>query len=198
MRIIPPETLLEAYAQGIFPMADSKKADDVDWYKPQRRGIIPLDSFHSPKNVRRIVRQGRYDIYINRNFREVMKECASRETTWINDLILDSYTILSELGHAYSVECYQGDKLAGGLYGVKLGAAFFGESMFKNAREADKVALQYCHSILRENGFELWDTQYYTEHLGRFGCVEIEADKYDKLLAEALEKECEFKLPDEG
>lgn len=196
MRILPPEKLLEAYSQGIFPMADSADADGVEWYSARKRGIIPIGKFHSPKNVRRIVRQGRFDIRVNHNFREVVKQCANRETTWINDLIINSYDILSQSGNAYSVECYKDDKLEGGLYGVKLGGAFFGESMFRKAKEADKVALQYCHHILKENGFTLWDTQFYNDYLGRFGCIEIDREEYDGMLDEALQLNCEFRLPD--
>ncbi|MTI89038.1 MAG: leucyl/phenylalanyl-tRNA--protein transferase [Balneolaceae bacterium] len=194
MRIIPPEALLEAYSKGIFPMADSKDAEGVEWYSASQRGIIPINEFHSPKNVQRIVRQGRFEIRVNHNFRKVVKECANRETTWINNLILDSYTVLSQLGHAYSVECYRNNELEGGLYGVKLGGAFFGESMFRKAKEADKVALQYCHQILEQNNFILWDTQFYNDYLGRFGCIEVDTDEYNQLLQQALEKECEFKL----
>lgn len=194
MRIIPPENLLEAYAQGIFPMAEHKEAQDVNWYTARKRGIIPIGNFHASDNLERIIRQERFEIRVNHNFREVVKQCANRETSWINDLIINSYDVLSQAGNAYSVECYRGSDLAGGLYGVKLQAAFFGESMFRRENWADKVALYYCHEILKKNGFILWDTQFYTDHLAQFGCVEIEADEYEKLLDEALNKECEFIL----
>lgn len=186
MKIIPPETLLNAYSQGIFPMADSKEASGVNWYSATKRGVIPIDQFHISKNVARIIRQGKFEAKINTRFRDVVTACADRESTWINDLILNSYEILHQAGHAHSVEIYEKGKLVGGLYGVHLQAAFFGESMFRISPDADKVALYYCHQILQKNRFTLWDTQFYTEHLGRFGCVEIEADKYEELLENAM------------
>lgn len=194
MKIIPPEILLEAYAQGIFPMADSREDKEVEWYSARKRGVISLDEFHTPKNVLRIIRQERFSIKVDENFREVVIACANRETTWINDLIINSYDILNQSGNAHSVEIYKDDELVGGLYGVALGGAFFGESMFRKEKEADKVALFYCHQILKENGFILWDTQFYTDHLGRFGCKEVEANKYELLLEKALKIETAFKL----
>jgi len=194
MKIIPPEILLEAYAKGIFPMADSREDEDVDWYSARKRGVIPLDEFHMTKNVMRIIRQDRFSIKVDENFRAVVKACANRETTWINDLITNSYDILNQSGSAHSVEVYKDDELAGGLYGVTLGSAFFGESMFRKEKEADKIALYYCHLILKKNGFSLWDTQFYTDHLGRFGCKEIDASEYAVLLKEALKETAEFKI----
>lgn len=194
MRIIPPENLLEAYSQGIFPMAEHKEADHVDWFTARRRGIIPIGEFHTSKNVARIIRQERFQVRVDGNFRQVVKECARRETTWINDLIINSYDVLNQHGNAHSVECYRDDELVGGLYGVKLGAAFFGESMFKKVQEADKVALHHCHNILLKNGFLLWDTQFYHQHLAQFGCIEIDAAEYAQMLDRALSKDCEFRL----
>ena len=194
MKIIPPEILLEAYRQGIFPMADSREDEEVDWYSARKRGVIPINEFHMTKNVMRIIRQGRFEVKIDENFREVVKACANRETTWINDLIINSYDILNQAGHAHSVEIYMKEMLVGGLYGVTLGGAFFGESMFRKEKEADKVALYYCHQILKENGFELWDTQFYTEHLGRFGCKEVESKEYQKLLESALKVDAVFEF----
>ena len=194
MRILPPENLLEAYAQGIFPMAESKEAEDVTWYTARKRGIIPIGKFHTSDNLARIIRQKRFEVRVNHNFREVIKQCANRDSTWINDLIINSYDVLNQYGNAFSVECYRDGQLVGGLYGVKLKAAFFGESMFKKEKWADKVALFYCHEILQKNGFLLWDTQFYTDHLAQFGCIEIEAGEYDQMLDEALKKDCEFKL----
>lgn len=194
MKIIPPEILLEAYGQGIFPMADSREDTEVEWYSARKRGIIPLDEFHTPKNVLRIIKQERFSIKVDENFRDVVVACANRETTWINDLIINSYDVLNQSGNAHSVEIYKDDELVGGLYGVTLGGAFFGESMFRKEKEADKVALFYCHQILKENGFILWDTQFYTDHLGRFGCKEIKADKYKLMLEKALKIEASFKL----
>jgi leucyl/phenylalanyl-tRNA--protein transferase len=192
MNIIPPESLLSAYAQGIFPMAESKDSKNVDWYSASKRGVIPIDQFHISKNVERLIRQGRFQVKIDSKFREVVQACANRETTWINDLIINSYDVLNQAGHAHSVEVYLDTKLVGGLYGVHLQAAFFGESMFKTETEADKIALYYCHQILEKNGFKLWDTQFYTEHLSQFGCIEIEAEEYQELLVEAMKKECGF------
>lgn len=194
MSVIDPNHLLSAYAQGIFPMADSKDAEEVNWYQPKRRGIIPLDEFHVSSNVQRIIRQGRLGVRVDTCFRQVMEACADRKTSWINPLILDSYEYLHELGYAHSVEMWKDDDLVGGLYGVHLKSAFFGESMFKKEKEADKVALYFCHQILKENGFRLWDTQYYTDHLGRFGCKEIPANEYDDLLTDALKTDSPFRL----
>jgi len=188
-KIIPPESLLEAYSQGIFPMSESRDDSTVGWYSARQRGIIPMENFKVSSNVERIIRQGRFDCRVNTRFRDVMKECADRNTTWISDLIIDSFEVLHLAGHAHSVEMYNSDgKLAGGLYGVSLGAAFFGESIFKNDKEADKVALWHCHQILQKNGFELWDTQFYTDHLAQFGCIEIPADEYQNRLENALKK----------
>ena len=192
-KIIPPEALLEAYSQGIFPMSEARSDTSVNWYSARQRGVIPIDSFHVSSNVQRIIRQGRFKCRINTRFRDVVEFCADRESTWISDLIINSYEVLHMSGHAHSVEMYDSDdKLAGGLYGVSLGAAFFGESMFKNKKEADKVALWHCHRILDANGFELWDTQFYTDHLAQFGCIEIPADEYKRKLEKAIKKDAFF------
>lgn len=154
-----------------------------------------MDRFRVSGNVRRIIRQGRYNIAVNKNFRAVVEACADRKTTWISDIIIRSYCNLNEMGHAHSVEIYNDqNRLTGGLYGVSVGAAFFGESMFKKDKETDKIALWHCHKILENNGFELWDTQFYTEHLSQFGCVEISQYRYNNLLKQALEKEALFRL----
>lgn len=195
-RIIPPEILLNGYRQGIFPMSETRDDDSVGWYSARMRGIIPIESFRVSSNVERIVRQGRFECRVDTRFRDVMIACADRDTTWISDLIIDSFEVLHLGGHAHSVEMYNVDgELAGGLYGVSLGAAFFGESMFKNDKEADKVALWHCHRILQNNGFELWDTQFYTDHLARFGCIEIPSGEYMTKLKQALQKEARFILP---
>ena len=195
VKIISPEVLLEAYSQGIFPMADSREDESVEWYTASKRGVIPIDGFHASKNVRQIIRQKKYHVKVDTQFRAVVEACAQRESTWINDLIINSYDILNQMGHAHSVEVYDAkNELVGGLYGVHLKAAFFGESMFKTKSEADKVALYYCHQILQNNKFILWDTQFYTDHLGRLGCVEVDASDYEKLLKKALKKETDFLL----
>jgi len=181
------------YSQGIFPMADARDSKEFSWYTADRRGIIPLDDFHVSSNVQRIIRQGRYRIEIDTAFRRTMEHCADRETTWISDLLIESYTRLHEAGFAHSVEVYNDeDNMVGGLYGVSLKSAFFGESMFNKERESAKVALYYCHKALVEGGFELWDTQYYTDHLSQFGCIEITGEKYLDLLDEALTSEARF------
>ena len=194
-KIIPPEILLNGYRQGIFPMSESREDEGVGWYSARKRGIIPIHRFKVSSNVKRIIRQGRYTCKINTAFREVVERCADREHTWISDLIINSFEVLNLSGHAHSVEMFdENNNLAGGLYGVTLGAAFFGESMFKDQKEADKVALWHCHKILQKNGFELWDTQFYTDHLAQFGCIEISDDEYQKRLAKALQKEAKFIL----
>ena len=196
-RIIPPEILLNGYRQGIFPMSESRDDDTVGWYSARKRGIIPIESFHVSSNVERIIRQGRFECRVDTRFRDVMVACADRDTTWISNLIIDSFEMLHLAGHAHSVEMFNHDgELAGGLYGVSMGAAFFGESMFKKEKEADKVALWHCHRILQANGFELWDTQFYTDHLAQFGCIEIPSDEYAKKLDKALQKETQFVLPE--
>ncbi len=193
-KIIPPEVLLNGYRQGIFPMSEQRDDDSVGWYSARLRGIIPIEEFRVSKNVQRIIRQKRFECRINTCFRRVVEECANRETTWISDLIINSFEVLHMSGNAHSVEMYNKNKdLAGGLYGVTLGAAFFGESMFRQEKEADKVALWHCHQILKKNGFELWDTQFYTDHLAQFGCVEISADEYKERLTRALKRRAVFK-----
>ena len=175
-------------------MADSKEASGVNWYSATKRGVIPIEGFHISKNVARIIRQRKFEVKINTRFRDVIEGCADRDSTWINDLILNSYEILHQAGHAHSVEVYESGELVGGLYGVHLQSAFFGESMFKTEPEADKVALFYCHQILKKNKFNLWDTQFYTEHLGRFGCKEVEADEYKELLDNAMDQRSFFRF----
>lgn len=192
-KIIPPEILLNGYRQGIFPMSESRDDPFVGWYSAANRGIIPMNNFSISSNVKRLIRQKRYHYKINTCFRKVMDECAARDSTWISELIINSFEVLHLAGHAHSVEIFDdNDMLIGGLYGVTLGAAFFGESMFKKATEADKVALWHCHRILEKNGFELWDTQFYTDHLAQFGCVEIPGEEYQKFLHKALSKEAKF------
>ena len=187
MKRIPPEDLLSAYAQGIFPMADSKDAADVLWYSAVERGVIPMDQFKVSSNVMRLIKKAPIRVTYNKAFKQVMKFCAERDSSWISKVIINSYTELNKLGFAHSVEIWKDDELVGGLYGVRLGKAFFGESMFKKEKEMDKVALFYCHQWLKEWGCELWDTQFYTDHLAQFGCIEISAESYRKLLDRALE-----------
>ena len=182
--MIPPEVLLQGYRLGIFPMA---MADgEIEWFSPDRRGILPLDDFHVPHGVKRALRSGAFEVRVNTSFPEVMRRCADRPDTWINDEIIRSYTRLHERGDAHSVETWADGKLAGGLYGVSIGGVFFGESMFHNVTDASKVALCGLVERLRARQFVLLDTQWLTPHLARFGGVEISRRKYMHLLAPAL------------
>lgn len=186
MAQITPEMLLYAYRAGFFPMADPHEDDAVYWFAPDPRAVLPLNGFHVSKNLAKLVRQGRFEVTSDRAFEEVIRACADREETWISEEILAAYTALHRLGYAHSVECWQEGVLAGGLYGVALGGAFFGESMFHRARDASKVALVHLVRQLRQGGFRLLDTQFTTSHLERFGVVEIARREYERRLAEAL------------
>ncbi len=197
--MISVEKLLNGYARGIFPMADSRNAREAKWYTSLKRGIIPLHQFHASSNVRRIVRNSHYYIKYNHAFRRVMEACADREATWISDEIIDSYCRLHKRGYAHSVSVYnQRWELVGGQYGVSLGAVYFGESMFGRAKEASKVAMYWTHQALLQGGFDLWDTQFWSKHLSQFGCVEISAQEYQKRLKRALQKEASFEKVDSG
>ncbi len=190
--IIPPAVLLQGYAQGVFPMAESRDDPDVNWYTARQRGIIPLDAFRVSKKVRRIIRKKEYHWSVDEDFRGVMEGCADRESTWISSRIMDSFMVLHEMGYAHSVEIFRGDRLTAGVYGVALRSAFFAESMFQRDSELGKVALYHCHQCLLAGGFRLWDVQFYTPHLGQFGCVEVEAEKYMRLLDDALRHSAHF------
>lgn len=190
-----PELLIRAYAAGVFPMAETRDGP-VFWVEPKWRGVIPLEGFHIPRRLRRTVRGSRFDIRSDTAFRRVMEECAAatsaRPETWINDEILRAYTELHRLGLAHSVECWDGKLLVGGLYGVSIGAAFFGESMFARATDASKIALVHLVGRLRKGGYRLLDTQFTTEHLMQFGTLEMPQSEYKIRLAEALEHEAVF------
>jgi leucyl/phenylalanyl-tRNA--protein transferase len=164
------------------------------WYTADPRGVLPLDRFHIPKSLQQIIKQSRFEIRIDHDFESVMRACMESrpDGTWISERLVDVYTELHRQGFAHSVECWRGGELAGGLYGVSLGAAFFGESMFHRQRDASKVALAHLVDRLREKNYELLDTQASTSHLRRFGCVDIRADQYMKLLKSALAKRCAF------
>ena len=187
---ITPEVLLKAYACGIFPMADSADDPTIFWNEPEFRGIIPLDRFHIPARLARTVRAEPYTIRIDHDFDGVLAGCAEpqpgRARTWINKRIRTLYRKLYDIGHCHSVEAYQDGKLVGGLYGVNLGCAFFGESMFHRARDASKVALVHLVARLKIGGYRLLDTQYVTDHLRIFGAVEVPQRQYNKLLEAAL------------
>jgi leucyl/phenylalanyl-tRNA--protein transferase len=190
---LTPELVLAAYARGLFPMAERRDDPHLYWVSPEKRGIIPLDDFHVPRRLARTVRSGKFTVTTDRAFVQVMQGCAApaagREESWINTEILRLYTALAASGHAHSVECWQDGKLAGGLYGVKLGAAFFGESMFSRERDASKVALVRLVELLRRDGFTLLDTQFITAHLAGFGALEVPRERYLTLLEKALSQE---------
>jgi leucyl/phenylalanyl-tRNA---protein transferase len=190
---LTPSMLLRAYAMGIFPMAESAEAIELHWYDPPIRALIPLDEqFHIPQRLARSLRKSPFRITLNQAFLEVMKGCAEpykgRETTWINEEIIRLYVALNRRGNAHSIEIWNGDELVGGLYGVALGSAFFGESMFSRQTDASKAALVYLVSLLRHGGYTLLDTQFQTPHLERFGTFEIARSAYHLLLKAALEK----------
>jgi len=194
--MIPSSLLVSAYSSGWFPMAVD--GGEVRWYSPDPRGVIPLDGFHLPSKLARLVRGGRFRVEINRRFEEVMRACAETERkeedagTWISDEILASYVELHRLGLAHSVETWLDDRLAGGLYGVALGGAFFGESMFHHVTDASKVALAALVERLRTRGFRLLDVQWVTPHLEQFGAIEIPRAIYLKQLEQALAVKAEF------
>ena len=187
---ITPEVLLKAYACGIFPMAESAEDPSLYWIEPDLRGIIPLDRFHVPSRLARTVRSDRFTVTVNRDFDGVIDGCAEpqpgRPRTWINERIRTLYRKLHERRHCHSVEVYLDGELVGGLYGVALGRAFFGESMFHRARDASKVALVHLVARLRAGGFTLLDTQFVTDHLKSFGAIEVPRRQYHKLLETAL------------
>jgi leucyl/phenylalanyl-tRNA--protein transferase len=197
---ITPEVLLRAYACGIFPMAESADDPTLFWVEPEVRGVIPLKGFRVSSRLRRTVRSDAFTVTVDSAFKAVIAGCAApqpgRDDTWINKRIRDLYVRLHELGHAHSVEVWQNDDLVGGLYGVSLGRAFFGESMFHGVRDASKVALVHLVARLIAGGFELLDTQYVTDHLRGFGAVEISRRRYTVLLDRAIRGEADFfKLP---
>lgn len=191
MDTIDPDTLLRAYAFGVFPMGESATSETLYWVDPEWRGILPLDQFHVPKRLARTIKSEPFTVRIDTAFRAVMEACAEdtngRGGTWINAAILDVYTDLHARGATHSVECWRDDKLVGGLYGVSLGRAFFGESMFSRERDASKIALVYLVARLIHGGYTLLDTQFVTGHLEQFGAVEIPRDDYKKRLEDALE-----------
>lgn len=184
LEIIPPEILLNAYARGIFPMGEDGR---ILWFSPERRGLIPLDErFHIPRGLRKALKKKPFEVRWDTAFREVMLGCAERDETWIDEVILESYCQLHELGHAHSVECWDADGLQGGLYGVELPGVFFGESMFSRKTDASKIALVGLVEGLRDAGFQLLDTQWMTDHLTQFGGYELLRSDYHKALARAL------------
>ena len=187
---LTPQLLLKAYSCGLFPMADSADDPDIYWVEPEHRGIIPLDDFHVPRSLAKTVRRRPFDIRINTAFSAVLGGCAEpapgRIKTWINRTIRELYIQLHHLGHAHSVEAWQEDRLMGGLYGVALRGVFFGESMFSRRTDASKICLVHLVERLKRRDFMLLDTQFTTDHLRRFGAIDIPRETYNQLLDEAL------------
>lgn len=193
---ITPQILLKAYSVGLFPMAESADDPTIYWVEPEMRGVMPIDDFHIPRSLKKVLNKRAYDITFNEAFNAVVKNCAAsakgREQTWINETIRLLYSELHDLGHAHSVEVWEEDQLVGGLYGVSLGRAFFGESMFSRRSNASKVALVHLVERLKERGFVLLDTQFNTEHLTQFGTRDVPRDAYEKMLQVALIGEAQF------
>lgn len=191
--MIPPDVLLAAYASGWFPMA--VEPGEIRWYSPDPRGILPLERFRASKRLSRLLRQGRFEIRLDHDFAAVIHACAERpdeDSSWIDEEIVQSYCALHQHGFAHSVEAWQDGALVGGLYGVALGGAFFGESMFHRVTDASKVALAVLVERLRSGGFVLLDTQWVTEHLARFGAIEIPRQRYLALLESAIRIRAQF------
>jgi len=188
--------LLRAYAAGIFPMAESADSRELHWFDPERRGILPLDGFHVARSLRKTVRRGPFEVRCDSAFHAVIEACAEttedRPKTWINDDIVRLYTDLFKAGFAHSVECWREGRMVGGLYGVSIGGAYFGESMFSRETDASKVALVHLVARLRAAGFTLLDTQFVTGHLSHFGAVEIPRADYRRRLNRALELKTDF------
>lgn len=199
--VMTPEILLAAYAQGLFPMAENAHSDAVHWYCPEKRGQLSITDTHIPRRLKKSLRQMKisgqpYEIKINHDFKSVMRACAeitnTRKETWINPKIIDAYCDLHALGHAHSIETWQNGRLVGGLYGVSLGAAFFGESMFSTERDASKVALMHLVARLHKAGFQVLDTQFTNDHLEQFGVYELEYGEYMNRLEQAMTKQCDL------
>jgi leucyl/phenylalanyl-tRNA---protein transferase len=186
MSRLDPRLLLQGYATGIFPMADSRDANELFWVEPRNRAIIPLNRFHISRSLRRTLRTGPFTVTRDRDFAAVITACADREETWINDELEHAMLALHASGHAHSIEVWSGDRLVGGLYGVKLGRAFFGESMFSRTRDASKVALAWLVARLKTGNFTLLDCQFMTDHLASLGAVSIPRETYVALLSAAL------------
>lgn len=190
---ITPELLLNAYANGYFPMADSRESSEIGWFSPNPRGILPLNGFHLSKKLKKTLFSHSFEVRIDHSFTEMMHACAAprpgHPDSWINEDIIALYSELQRLGFAHSVECWLNGTLAGGLYGVTLGGAFFGESMFSRVTDASKIALIYLVEILLRAGYQLLDTQYVNRHLLQFGAIEVSRDDYLEMLERALSTE---------
>ncbi len=195
---LTPELLLQAYAAGIFPMGNEDNAQELYWVDPHERGIIPLDGLHISRSLRKTIRRGDFDIRIDHDFLGTMRDCAAREETWINDTILDLYNALHKRNAAHSVEIWRDGQRIGGLYGVSIGAVFFGESMVSHAPDASKIALVWLVARLRAGGYRLLDTQFTTSHLESMGGVGISRAQYHKLLHSALDTRADFHALENG
>ncbi|MHA7876405.1 leucyl/phenylalanyl-tRNA--protein transferase [Roseivivax sp.] len=189
---VSPELILQAYRVGVFPMAESRDDPEIFWVDPKFRGVIPLDGFHVSRSLARTLRQDRFQVSLNRDFAGVMRGCADREETWINDEILRVYSALNAAGEAHSLEVWEEGALVGGVYGVSVGAAFCGESMFSRRRDASKVALAWLVDHLTRAGYRLFDTQFLTHHLASLGAEEISRTAYQARLKAALKEEGRF------
>jgi leucyl/phenylalanyl-tRNA--protein transferase len=193
---LTPDILLRAYAIGIFPMAEGRDHRELHWIDPEQRGVLPLDAFHIPRKLRRRIRRDDFEVTCDNAFANIIQACAepadNRPDTWINPAIQKLYTELHDMGFAHSVECWRDGDLVGGLYGVSLGAAFFGESMFSRVPDASKVALAHLVLRLRKGGYRLLDTQFVTAHLERFGVIEIPRQDYRSALAQAITSQARF------
>ena len=193
---LTPDVILRAYAAGVFPMAETREDQELFWVDPNMRGLIPLDQFHISRSLKKVVRRKTFEIRYDKEFQSVVRACAESrrngDDTWINDKIVELYSALHKMGHAHSVECWQDQTLVGGLYGLSIGGAFFGESMFSRAKDASKVALVYLVARLRIAEYRLLDTQFITEHLKQFGAIEISRQDYHYLLRKALSYEADF------
>jgi leucyl/phenylalanyl-tRNA--protein transferase len=189
---ITPEILLRAYEMGVFPMAGAREDPEIHWVDPRRRGVFPLQNFHISRSLSKHITDSSWTIRVNTDFAGVVRGCADRPETWINDEIFALYLVLHQMGSAHSLEVWEGDELVGGVYGVTLGAAFFGESMFSRRTNASKTALAYLVHRLRAGGFVLFDTQFLTAHLASLGAVEIRRTEYQKQLAKAVLAKASF------
>ncbi|MCF2904292.1 leucyl/phenylalanyl-tRNA--protein transferase [Octadecabacter sp. CECT 8868] len=189
---LTPELLLSAYANGVFPMAEHRDDDDVFWVDPRHRGILPLDAFHISRSLRKTIRSNRFRVTFDQDFDGVVTGCATRDETWINDMLTDLYGQLHRGGVAHSVEVWDGETLVGGVFGIALGGAFFGESMFSTRTDASKLALAYLVDRLRVGGFTLFDTQFITPHLASLGGLEISRAAYRASLSAALKEDAAF------
>jgi len=191
-RSLTPDLLLGAFAAGIFPMAETRDDPEVYWVDPRIRGVLPLDGFHLSRSLAKRMRSGRYRASLNSNFEAIIEGCADREETWINDTIRDLMLDLHARGHAHAFGIHEGERLVGGMYGLTLGAAFFGESMFSRAADGSKMALAWAVDHLRRTGFRLFDTQFLTDHLASLGGIEIPRGDYRKRLNTVLEQRADI------